>query len=202
MDRGHQTARMPTLTGQGGVSLGDDFERTRPTPEMGYAWTRASERRGKRVNDFLGEAASEARTKDPTGHTICSDYAVGDSKAPPYGQGLHPVGLVSDINNTVTKHFADEAARSIAFAALHPLSAPRDHPSILHATAYPRPTFNDILSALSPYGCGTEYYWCVMWRCQVGLRVTEVQDDALFPLLHFVADDLATSIKARPSSAA
>ncbi|EKM57211.1 uncharacterized protein PHACADRAFT_254855 [Phanerochaete carnosa HHB-10118-sp] len=88
------------------------------------------------------------------------------------------------------------------FAALPLFLLCATTPSILHAAAYPRPTFIGILSALSRYGNGTERCWWVMWRCQVGLHVMEVQDDALFPLLHFVADDLATNTKARSSSAA
>ncbi|EKM57205.1 uncharacterized protein PHACADRAFT_92107 [Phanerochaete carnosa HHB-10118-sp] len=58
------------------------------------------------------------------------------------------------------------------------------------------------LSALSLYGYGSERCWYIMWRSQVGLHVTEVQDDGLFSLLHFVPDDLTTDTKAHPSSAA
>lgn len=111
-------------------------------------------------------------------------------------KGCIQLGLVPDINNTVNMVPVDHVARSTAIAALYPLSAPHDHLSVLHVAAYPRPTFNDFLSTLSLYGYGTKRCEYIEWRRQLERHVMEVQDNALFPLLHFVLDDLPTSTKA------
>lgn len=111
-------------------------------------------------------------------------------------KGCIQLGLVPDINNTVNMVPVDHVARSTALAALHPLPAPQNHLSVLHMAAYPRPTFNDFLSALSLYGFATQRCEYVVWRRQLERHVMEVQDNALFPLLHFVLDDLPTSTKA------
>lgn len=111
-------------------------------------------------------------------------------------KGCIQLGQAPDINNTVNMVPVDHVARSTALAVLHPLPSPRDHLSVLHVAAYPRPIFNDFLSALSLYGYGTERCEYVVWRRQLERHVMEVQDNALFPLLHFVLDDLPTSTKA------
>lgn len=90
----------------------------------------------------------------------------------------------------------DHVARSTALAALAPLPEPRNHLSVLHVAAYPRPTFNEFLSALTRYGFPTKTAEYLVWRTQLEKHVMEVQDNALFPLLHFVLDDLPTSTKA------
>jgi len=88
----------------------------------------------------------------------------------------------------------DHVARCTALAAVAPLS---DAPlSVLHITANPRPTFNGMLSALIQYGFSTKPCEYLVWRRKLEQHVMEVQDNALFPLLHFVLDDLPTSTKA------
>ena len=111
-------------------------------------------------------------------------------------KGCIQLGLVPDINNTVNMVPVDHVARSTVLAALYPLPTPQDHLSVLHMAAYPRPTFNDFLSTLSLYGYGTKRCEYIEWRRQLERHVMEVQDNALFPLLHFVLDDLPTSTKA------
>lgn len=111
-------------------------------------------------------------------------------------KGCIQLGLVPDINNTVNMVPVDHVARSTALAAVAPLPSPRDHCSVLHIAAYPRPTFNAFLSALSTYGFLTERCDYLVWRAQLERHVMESQDNALFPLLHFVLDDLPTSTKA------
>ena len=62
--------------------------------------------------------------------------------------------------------------------------------------ANPLPTFNDLLSPLADYGFATRKCEYLAWRRELEKHVMEVQDNALFPLLHFVLDDLPTSTKA------
>jgi len=109
-------------------------------------------------------------------------------------KGCIQLGLVPDMNNTVNMAPVDHVARCTALAAVSPL--PLSHMSVMHVTARPLPTFNGMLSALSLYGYATKPCEYVIWRRKLEQHVMEVGDNALFPLLHFVLDDLPTSTKA------
>jgi L-aminoadipate-semialdehyde dehydrogenase len=87
----------------------------------------------------------------------------------------------------------DHVARCTTLAAVAPL--PDAHLSVLHITAHPLPTFNDMLSSLAQYGFPTAQCEYLVWRRKLEQHVMEVGDNALFPLLHFVLDDLPTSTK-------
>ena len=67
--------------------------------------------------------------------------------------------------------------------------------TVLHVRARPLPTYNSIFSSLSRYGFEAERCEYLVWRRKLEQHVMEVQDNALFPLLHFVLDDLPTSTK-------
>ena len=68
--------------------------------------------------------------------------------------------------------------------------------SVAHVQANPLPSFNDIFASLKRYGFAAEGCEYLVWRRRLEQHVMEVQDNALFPLLHFVLDDLPTSTKA------
>lgn len=109
-------------------------------------------------------------------------------------KGCVQLGLVPDINNTVNMVPVDHVALCTALAAVAPLP---DAPlTVLHITARPLPTFNNLLSSLAQYGFPTEQCEYLVWRRKLEQHVMEIQDNALFPLLHFVLDDLPTSTKA------
>jgi L-aminoadipate-semialdehyde dehydrogenase len=109
-------------------------------------------------------------------------------------KGCVQLGLVPDINNTVNMVPVDHVSLCTTLAAISPL--PDAEFSVLHVTARPLPKFNDLLSSLIQYGFPTEQCEYVVWRRKLEQHVMEVQDNALFPLLHFVLDDLPTSTKA------
>ncbi|EEB91482.1 hypothetical protein MPER_10148 [Moniliophthora perniciosa FA553] len=69
---------------------------------------------------------------------------------------------------------------------------------VLHITASPLPTFNSLLSTLSTFGWSSSTCEYVVWRGKLEKHVMEYgkHDNALYPLLHFVLDDLPTSTKA------
>lgn len=136
-------------------------------------------------------------------HIVRPGYVVGDSKTAVTNtndftwrmvKGCVQLGLVPDINNTVNMVPVDHVALCTVQAAIAPLTVARQ--SVLHVTAHPLPTFNDVLRPLSEYGFGTEQCEYVVWRRKLEQNVMDVQDNALFPLLHFVLDDLPTSTKA------
>jgi L-aminoadipate-semialdehyde dehydrogenase len=89
----------------------------------------------------------------------------------------------------------DHVARCTTLAVLEPL---RENcaMSVLHVAAKPRFTFNNVFSSLPLYGYRVEQCEYLEWRRNLERHVMEVQDNALFPLLHFVLDDLPTSTKA------
>jgi L-aminoadipate-semialdehyde dehydrogenase len=108
-------------------------------------------------------------------------------------KGCIQLGLVPDINNGVNMVPVDHVALAIGAATLSAASAPME---VLHMTAQPLPTFNNVLGALGPFGYDVQPAEYVLWRRRLEQHVLEAQDNALFPLLHFVLDDLPTSTKA------
>ncbi|KAJ3529985.1 hypothetical protein NM688_g7775 [Phlebia brevispora] len=181
--------------GLGGVPESDDLEGARFSLKTGYG-------QSKWVSEKL---LFEAGRRGLAGHIIRPGYVVGDSESAVTNtddfvwrlvKGCIQLGQVPDINNTINMVPVDHVARSVALAAVAPLPEPRSHISVLHMAAYPRPTFNDFFAALSHYGYAAERCEYLVWRRQLERHVMEAQDNALFPLLHFVLDDLPTSTKA------
>lgn len=109
-------------------------------------------------------------------------------------KGCVQLGLAPNINNTINMVPVDHVAKCTSLAAISPL--PDAFLTVLHVTARPLPTFNDMLSSLSQYGFLTNQCEYLVWRRKLEQHVMEAQDNALFPLLHFVLDDLPTSTKA------
>jgi len=144
----------------------------------------------------------EAGRRGLAGSIIRPAYIVGDSTSAVTNtddflwrlvKGCIQLGHIPDIENTINMVPVDHVARITACAALQPSSEPlRVH----HVTARPAPRFNRFLSALSLYGYKVEKTEYLPWRTLLEQHVLRVQDNALFPLLHFVLDDLPTSTKA------
>lgn len=109
-------------------------------------------------------------------------------------KGCIQLGLVPDINNTVNMVPVDHVARIVSVSAVAPIL--KDPMAVLHVTAQPPPTYNDLFLSIGKYGFGTEQCEYVIWRRRLEQHVMKTQDNALFPLLHFVLDDLPTSTKA------
>lgn len=108
-------------------------------------------------------------------------------------KGCIQLGLVPDMNNAVNMVPVNHVARSTSLSALEP--PPRNVAQVYHITARPPTRFNDLLGSLSVYGYDTSQCEYLMWRTKLEQHVMEVQDNALFPLLHYVLDDLPTSTR-------
>ncbi|KAF9564472.1 alpha-aminoadipate reductase Lys1p [Agrocybe pediades] len=175
-----------------GVPETDDLEGARSALKTGYG-------QSKWVSEKL---LFEAGKRGLRGHIVRPGYVVGDSHSAVTNtddfiwrmvKGCVQLGLVPDINNSINMVPVDHVALCTSLAAVSPLP---DAPlSVLHITAKPLPTFNGMLSSLSQYGFPTESCEYLVWRRKLEQHVMEVQDNALFPLLHFVLDDLPTSTK-------
>ncbi|KAF8970209.1 alpha-aminoadipate reductase Lys1p [Flammula alnicola] len=175
-----------------GVPESDDLEGAKSSLKTGYG-------QSKWVSEKL---LFEAGKRGLRGHIIRPGYVVGDSHTAVTNtddfiwrmvKGCVQLGLVPDINNTINMVPVDHVARCTSLAAVSPL--PDAALSVLHITARPLPTFNGMLSTLVQYGFPTEPCEYLVWRRKLEQHVMEVGDNALFPLLHFVLDDLPTSTK-------
>lgn len=142
----------------------------------------------------------EAGRRGLRGGIIRPAYVVGDSVTAVTNtddfiwrlvKGCVQLGLIPDINNTINMLPVDHVARCTVAAAV---SSPSDL-KVFHLTARPLPRFNTFLGSLKRYGFSVEREDYLTWRTRLEQHVVEIQDNALFPLLHFVLDDLPTSTK-------
>lgn len=85
---------------------------------------------------------------------------------------------------------------TVALCASLSAIIPAQDVTVVHIAARPRVTFNDLFGSLSLYGYDVQKCDYVQWRQRLEHHVLAVQDNALFPLLHFVLDDLPRSTKA------
>ena len=125
-------------------------------------------------------------------------------------KGCIQLGLIPDINNTVNLVPVDHVALLASLSTITPL--PSSSPShgvpngssqvsdssrvpVIHVTGHPTIRYNDLLGSLRTYGYQVSQTEYVHWRTRLEQHVLETQDNALFPLLHFVLDDLPTSTK-------
>lgn len=88
----------------------------------------------------------------------------------------------------------DHVARLTALSVLYRLETGASTP-VVHVTARPPVRYSDLLGCLEKYGYGVATSDYLVWRSELEKHVMEVGDNALFPLLHFVLDDLPTSTK-------
>lgn len=180
----------------GGTGLleSDDLEAGRHTLDTGYG-------QSKWVCEKL---IMEAGKRGLSGYTLRPGYVLGHSKTAVTNtddfiwrlvKGCLQLGLIPDINNTVNLTPADHVALLASLSAQTILD-PTDTFKVIHVTGNPRIRFNDLLGALSTYNYPVKKVEYVQWRTKLEQHVLETQDNALFPLLHFVLDDLPTSTKA------
>ncbi|BGP27163.1 large subunit of alpha-aminoadipate reductase [Rhodotorula toruloides] len=144
----------------------------------------------------------EAGRRGLAGSVVRPAYIVGDSTSAVTNtddflwrlvKGCIQLGHIPDIHNTINMVPVDHVARITACAALQDSSTEL---KVHHVTARPAPRFNGFLAALKLYGYNVATTEYLPWRTLLEQHVLRVQDNALFPLLHFVLDDLPTSTKA------
>lgn len=138
------------------------------------------------------------------GCIIRPGYVMGDSKVGISNtddfllrmvKGCVQLGLIPNIDNTVNMVPVDHVARVVVACALHPPQA--GYVSVAHVTSHPRLKFNEFLQSLVAYGYEVSETDYIPWRVALEKYVIEdANDNALYPLLHFVLDDLPQSTKA------
>ncbi|WWD02018.1 L-aminoadipate-semialdehyde dehydrogenase [Kwoniella europaea PYCC6329] len=144
----------------------------------------------------------EAAKRGLNGWTVRPGYILGDSKTAVTNtddfiwrmvKGCLQLGLIPDINNSLNVCPVDHVALLASLSTLNQI--PNQPFSIAQVTGHPKIRFNDLLTSLSVYGYEVKQVEYVLWRTKLEHHVLETQDNALFPLLHFVLDDLPTSTK-------
>ncbi|SNX83185.1 probable LYS2 - L-aminoadipate-semialdehyde dehydrogenase, large subunit [Melanopsichium pennsylvanicum] len=122
-------------------------------------------------------------------------------------KGSIQLGLIPDMHNSINMVPVDHVARIATLACLNNAKelstinkTPGTNAKVFHVTNHPSIRFNDMLGELARYGWKVEKTEYVHWRAKLEEHVLtsssgSVEDNALFPLLHFVLDDLPTSTK-------
>ena len=144
-------------------------------------------------------------------------YVVGDSKTAVTNtddflfrliKGSAQLGLIPDMNNTINMVPVDHVARVTSLAGLAATQWPENrqtHAAVFHVTSHPTIRYNEFLGALIEYGWNVRPVEYLEWRTALENHVLasaaagntglDADSNALFPLLHFVLDDLPTSTK-------
>ncbi|GMG22298.1 unnamed protein product [Ambrosiozyma monospora] len=113
-------------------------------------------------------------------------------------KGCAEVGQYPDISNTVNTVPVDHVARVVVASALHPPKADgKTNLPVVQVTGHPRIRFNEMLSSLGKYGYKVTKADYLPWTKTLETFVVDGNNDsALYPLLHFVLDNLPQDTKA------
>ncbi|KAK6198711.1 alpha-aminoadipate reductase [Scheffersomyces amazonensis] len=110
-------------------------------------------------------------------------------------KGSAELGLYPDITNNVNMVPVEHVARVVVATAFHPPQ--EDEVAVAHVTGHPRIKFNEFLGTLQDYGYKVGKADYPTWRQSLEkFVIEESQESALFPLLHFVLDNLPQNTKA------
>lgn len=175
------------------VSEADDLEGARTGLDTGYG-------QSKWVAEKL---IMEARRRNMPATIIRPGYILGDSTTGITNtddfiwrliKGCIELGYVPSISNAVNCCSVDYVASVVAGAAYHDRESTQL--GVLQVTHHPDDfSFNDLFSTLTTYGYACQQTEYIDWRDKLMEFTLRSQDHSLFPLLHFVLDDLPTSTK-------
>lgn len=142
-------------------------------------------------------------------------YVVGDSRSASTNtddfiwrlvKGCEQLGLIPDMHNRVNMTPVDHVARICSLASIQARSEKGNitgtKAKVCHITAHPQLRYNDLLGALVRFGWAVQRTDYIVWRTKLEEHIfnssaagAQSEANALFPLLHFVLDDLPTSTK-------
>ncbi|CAH7672621.1 hypothetical protein BY996DRAFT_4583714 [Phakopsora pachyrhizi] len=193
LEKDHYVSMSDALIQRGGngIKESDDLEAASSGLPTGYGQT-------KWVSERI---IQEAGRRGLSGGIIRPSYILGDLETGSSNvddflwrlvKGCVQVGSMPDINNTINMLPVDYVARCTVLAALieKPLK-------VYQLTARPLPRFNQFLGSLNHFGYNLRVEDYLTWRSNLeqSIMTSEPTDNALFPLLHFVLNDLPTSTK-------
>ncbi|ORX94094.1 L-aminoadipate-semialdehyde dehydrogenase [Basidiobolus meristosporus CBS 931.73] len=174
------------------VSENDDLEGSRTGLQTGYG-------QSKWVSEKL---IMEARKRGLPATIIRPGYVVGDSEIGVTNtddflwrlvKGCIQLGEVPIMNNIVNMCPVDYVAGTVVAVATQEKCLQR---VAYHTTNPHRFRFNDMFASLMQYGFDVKPVEYILWRNHLmDVTLSANSDNALYPLLHFVLDDLPTSSK-------
>ena len=110
-------------------------------------------------------------------------------------KGVVQLGKIPDIKNSTNMVPVDHVARVVVATALNPPEAKEF--TVAQVTAHPRISLRDYLCQLGKYGYDVELVDYESWKKSLEVFVVEEgKDNALYPLLHMVLDNLPASTRA------
>ncbi|CAO3670007.1 unnamed protein product [Umbelopsis vinacea] len=175
-----------------GVLESDDLEGARKGLETGYG-------QSKWVAEKL---IMEARNRGMPATIARPGYILGDSKTGVTNtddfvwrlmKGCTELGYIPSMSNLINCCSVDYVAASVAAFALDDDNSTKL--GVFHITHPPTFRFTDLFGSLVRYGYHCDQTEYIDWRNRLMEYTLKSQDHSLFPLLHFVLDDLPTSTK-------
>lgn len=109
-------------------------------------------------------------------------------------KGCAEIGKVPSIENSVNMVPVDHVARVVVASALNPPQ--EEQYTVAQVTAHPRISLKDYLYQLKKYGYDVEMTDYKSWGKFLGDSVEQGNDNALYPLLHMVLENLPDGTKA------
>ncbi|AET38941.1 L-aminoadipate-semialdehyde dehydrogenase Ecym_3457 [Eremothecium cymbalariae DBVPG len=110
-------------------------------------------------------------------------------------RGVVQIGKMPDLTDTVNMVPVEHVARIVTAVSFNP---PQENElCVAHVTGRPRISFKDYLNALTVYGYDVEIEPYESWKQSLEASIKdEGEQNALYPLLHLVLDNLPANIKA------
>ncbi|CAN6632471.1 L-2-aminoadipate reductase [Trichomonascus vanleenenianus] len=176
-----------------GIPESDDLEGSRTGLGNGYGQSKWAAEKIIRAAGKRGLRGTIVRPGYVVGDTV-NGVSSTDDFLLRMVKGCIELGYSPDIHNTVNMVPVDHVARVVTSSAFHP--SHKDIVAVAHVTSHPRLRFNEFLGALVKYGYKISQTDYIPWRVQLEKYVVSNNDSALYPLLHFVLDDLPQSTKA------
>ncbi|KAI0464644.1 large subunit of alpha-aminoadipate reductase [Komagataella kurtzmanii] len=196
LDTEHYITLSDTLTEQGedGIPESDDLLGSSKGLGTGYG-------QSKWAAEYIIRRAFERGLR---GAIIRPGYVTGHSRTGACNtddfllrmlKGCAELGKLPNISNTVNMVPVDHVALVVTASSLHP-TAEEGH-CVVQVTGHPRIRFNEFLNALNGYGYEVKLTDYVEWKRDLErFVVDQSKDSALYPLLHFVLDNLPQDTKA------
>ncbi|KAF3911567.1 hypothetical protein ABW20_dc0110497 [Dactylellina cionopaga] len=195
LDNDHYVALSDTILEQGGAGVPEDDDLEGSAAGLGNGYGQS-----KWVSEYI---TREAGRRGLRGTIVRPGYITGDTVTGVTNtddflvrmiKGCIQLGQTPDIHNTVNMVPVDHVARVVVASTFYPPVSPL---AVAQVTSHPRLRFNEFLSTLGTYGYNVNRVDYIPWRIALERHVTEIsKDNALYPLLHFVCDNLPQSTKA------
>ncbi|CAG8442262.1 2035_t:CDS:10 [Ambispora gerdemannii] len=195
LDTEHYITLSDEIVERGGQGIyeHDNLEGSRKGLRSGYG-------QSKWVSEKL---VLEARRRGLPATIMRPGYIIGESRTGVTNtddfiwrliKGCIQLGLIPTIHNTLNICPVDYVADCVVQISLSPISPQK---GVFHITHPSNPSFrfNDLFQSLTIYGYSVQKTEYIIWRNKLVEFTLQAQDNALYPLLHFVLDDLPTSTK-------